>query len=58
MYIAYSFKLCNNFEKIPLKKAISCDKNTLYICKAGKTKAKTKDGKTKEKQKAVIKVTA
>ena len=38
MSITYSFKLCNNLKKIYSEKAISEDKNTLYICKAGTNK--------------------
>ena len=41
MYVLYSFKLCNNMKNIYNKKAISQDKNTLYICKAGADKKGT-----------------
>ena len=45
----YSFKMCNNLKKYLPRKAISEKKNTLYICKTGKTKNKMVKHNSKEK---------
>ena len=45
MCISYNFKLCNNFEKYGIKKAIFGNKNTLYICK---TKVRQRENKQKK----------